>query len=643
MRRRYLEDWIFYWVALAVKGVFEIFPYRVGVVAGAGIIYFLSFLYARRFDVAYLNLKYAFPEKGPAAIRWLVRRSVLNLGLSVMEFVLSSKLDKKKFLKFVDVEAQEILNTEASKGKGIIFLSAHYNSWELLPSIGVILGYPIFIIAREQKYRRLNELLNRSRSKWGCVVITKGFSLKTAVKMLREGKCIGILADQNAGKNGIQVKLLNRYASTNPGFIALARSTNSIVVPSFLRRVGILKHQFNCYPQLDLNRPDDEILAEYNKILESYIRKNPEQWLWFHKRWKHSANKTILVISDGKPGHYKQSQVVAEELKNLLLKKQQQEWGLDEQDLIRVLEVNIRWRSSIRKRILYFMGLLSSPRSQGHLEILKWALDNESYRKLSYCKYDYIISAGSSLLPLNAILGYENKAVNINILNPGLYKNKFRLIFLPQHDFLRSENVVLYKGALSAKDTDKAESFKSTTGIELEGSALKIGVLIGGNSKAYKMEAHSIKKLFAYIDARSKKENINLLVTTSRRTPDEVAALIKKYLAEKTYCRLLIIANENNPQGSFDAILSMADIIITTPDSISMISEALNWGRKVYVFRAGAVASKNERFIKQLSAEGLIEVITADDLDKDFSLNKEYRESSLDNRDNIREALARVV
>ena len=643
MRRRYLEDWIFYWIALAVKGVFELFPYRFGVIAGAGIIYFLSFFYARRFDVAYLNLKYAFPEKGPAAIRWLVRRSVFNLGLSLMEFVLPSRLNKESLLKFVDIEGREILNAEALPGKGIVFLTAHYNSWEMLSSLGAVLGYPSFVIVREQKYPRLNELLNRARSKWGCIVIKKGFSLKTAVKMLREGKCIGILADQNAGKNGIQVKLFNRYASTNPGFITLARTTNSIVLPVFMQRIGLLKHKMKFYPRLNLHKSDNEILADYNSILEYYIRKNPEQWLWFHKRWKHSANNNILIISDGKPGHYKQSRVVAAELKNLLLKKRQQDWGLEKQDLIAVHEVNISWRSSLRKRILYFLGLLSSPRSQGHLEILKWALDNESYRKLSYHKYDYIISTGSSLLPLNVILKYENRAVNINIFNPGLYKNKFRLIFLPQHDSLRGRNVVLYKGALSTKDADKAESFKSAAGIKLECNALKIGVLIGGSSKAYKMKAGSIKRLFAYIDAGAKKEDINLLVTTSRRTPDDAAALIKNYLAEKAYCRLLVIANESNPDGSFDAILSTADIVIATSDSISMISEALSWGRKVYVFKSGAGAFKNERFINQLSQEGLIEIITADDLDKGFSLSGERKEAYLDNKGNIRKSLAGVI
>ena len=203
--------------------------------------------------------------------------------------------------------------------------------------------------------------------------------------------------------------------------------------------------------------------------------------------------------------------------------------------------------------------------------------------------------------------------------------------------------MVLYKGALSARDTDKAEYFKSTAGIKLEGSVLKIGVLIGGNSKTYRMKADSIKKLFAYIDARAVKEGINLLVTTSRRTPDDVAVLIKDYLAAKTYCRLLVIANENNPHGSFDAILSAADIIITTSDSISMISEALSWGKKVYVFKSGKGSFKSERFIKQLFAEGLIEVITADDLDKDFTLSKKCKEVRLNNKDSIRKALIEVI
>ncbi|MDP8234650.1 MAG: ELM1/GtrOC1 family putative glycosyltransferase [Candidatus Saelkia tenebricola] len=643
MRKRYLEDWIFYWLALTVKGFFELFPYRAGVVLGAGSIYLLSFLYTRRADIAYINLKYAFPKKSPAAIKRLMRRSIFNLALSVMEFVLSSKLDKEGILGVVDINGQAVLNTEALSGKGIIFLTAHYNSWELLSSIGAVLGYPSFVIAREQKYRRLNNLLNRSRSKWGCVVVAKGFSLKTVIKMLREGKCIGILADQNAGKNGIQVKLFDRYASTNPGFISLARTTNSIVVPLFLRRVGLIKHKLTFYPQLDLNKSNNEILADYNNILERYIRKNPEQWLWFHKRWKHSANKDILIISDGKPGHYKQSEVVARELKSLLLKKQQQEWGLDEQDLIRVHEIKVGWRNILRKKILYSLGLLSSKMSQGHLKILKWALDSESYKDLLSHKFDYIISAGSSLLPLNAILGYENRAVNINILNPGIYKNKFHLIFSPQHDSLRGKNVILYKGALSIKDTNKAEDFKSSNNIKLDNDAFKIGVLIGGSSKKYKMNMDSIKKLFSYIDTMSKKEDINLLVTTSRRTPYQIERLIKNHLANKAYSRFLIIAGENNPPGAFDALLSISDVVVTTSDSISMIAEALKWGKRVYVFKTGSIALKNEKFIGQLFQEGLLDVITDKNLEKSFILSKEPVRRFFNNKENINEALMNIL
>ncbi|HEO63684.1 MAG TPA: hypothetical protein ENN78_00235, partial [Candidatus Omnitrophica bacterium] len=339
MKKRYIEDWIFYWIALCVKGFFSPFPYRIGVAFGAGIIYGLSFFYSRRFSVAYLNLKSTFPSKEPSEIKWLIRRSMFNIGLSLMEFMLSPKLDRKKILGFVDIKGVDDLKEKLAAKSGLIFLTAHYNSWELLPFVGDLLGLQIYVIAREQKYPRLNRLLNDYRSKRGCVVVEKGFSLKTIFRVLKEGKSVGILADQNAGRNGIQVKFFGRFASTNPGFISIARATKSDVRPVFLRRTGIFKHEMILYPNMDLNKPDREILSEYNSILERYIRNNPEQWLWFHKRWKHSVNKNILIISDGKPGHYKQSRMVAEMLKQLLIEKNIREWGMPDEALIKIQEV----------------------------------------------------------------------------------------------------------------------------------------------------------------------------------------------------------------------------------------------------------------------------------------------------------------
>ncbi len=643
MRRRYLEDWIFYWIALAVKGFFEIFPYSVGVCLGAGVIYLCSFFYQRRYDVAYLNLKSAFPEKNPAQIKWLIRKSVLNLSLSLMEFILSSKLKREDLKRLVDIKGSEHLRAAITKERGIIFLTGHYNNWELLPLIGATLGQPSYVIAREQKYKRLNRLLNRNRNRWGCVVVGKGISLKKIYRALKAGKSIGILADQNAGKNGIQVKLFNRYASTNPGFIEIARSTGAVVLPIFLSRRGLLKHQLDIYPEFNLNKADAEILTQYNNILEYYIRRNPEQWLWFHKKWKHSANRYILILSDSKPGHYKQAEVVAEELKVLLDEKLKQEWQLGDENLVRISKEDIIYRSRYRKKALYLCGIFSSKRCQGCLKCLKWALTPESYKRIVFSKYDYIISAGSSSTAINAILSRENRACSINILNPGIYKEKFNLVFTPNHDLLKGANISSYNGALVKRDSGKAVSFLKRNAVIFDEEALKVAILIGGSSKSSAISSDGIKKLLAHVDSLAEKKKINLSLTTSRRTQKEIEALIKNKLALKPYLKILILASELNPEGAYDAILDSADIIVVTADSISMISEALSREKRVYVFKTGKIAAKNERFLNLLLGEKILDIITPGELCAGFNFDAAPKKAKIDNRLTIRRELKKII
>ena len=635
MKKRCLEDWIFYWIALAVKGFFSLFPYRLGVSFGAGVIYLLSFFYSRRFDVAYINLKSAFPHKDPAEIKWLIRRSMLNLGLSLMEFILSVKLNRESLSSLIDFKGQE--NLDRASGKGIILLTAHYNSWEIMPFLTSILGYNCHVIAREQKYVRLNTLLNRYRSRWGSIVVEKGFSLKAVFKALRKGETIGILADQSAGKKGIQVKLLDRYASTNPGFISIARSTGAAVVPLFLRRKSLFRHDMDIYPALNLDRPDEDILSEYNHILESYIKRNPEQWLWFHKKWKYSLNKNILILSDAKPGHFKQSRVVAGELKKILEERNRSDWGIDEPGLVSISEVTVKWKNSFCKNVLKVLGVFSSSKIQGRLRFLKFFISPDSYRDLIKEKYDYVISAGSSMVALNLIISIENGAFNIQILNSGIYKNRMRLNFIPEHDNIKGDNVYSYKGAL-AQDREGASDIINNhlKGLDLDEDAFKIAVLIGGDSSNSKDYIKSVKDLFYHFKFFSQEKRLNLLITTSRRTPKELELFLKKEQDSKNYIKSLIIASESNPFGAYDAMLYSADMVFVSADSISMVSEALVFKKRIVVLKAGNIKNKNKCFLQKLNSEGYITILESQDL-RSFDIHSLEAEEVkvLDNRAKI--------
>ena len=608
MNKRWIEDFIFYWIVQGFRTLFGLLPYSWAVPLGASILYGVSFFYPRRFDIAYSNIKTAFPDLKPARIKHLVRKSVFNLSLSLMEFLLIYKLDKEKLFKLIDVKGLE--NLDSIGNRGAIFLTAHYDNWELIAIFGALYGYPSYVIAREQKYPRLNSLLNRERMRFGNVVIEKGLSIKKAIQALKAGNRIGILADQNAGKNGLQVKFFGKYASTNPGFIYLTRRASAVVLPIFIRRISLLRHQLVIHPPLDLSGSEKDVIQKYHNILEAYIKKNPEQWLWFHKRWKHSIQKKILILSDSKPGHVRQSRVIGQKLKFALYKKYKNIWPQDEPE-IKIREIEVKWPNKIIRTFCYLSGMFSSSRCQGCLRCLYFTLPYNVYSQLTFEKFDYIISTGSSLVPINVILGYENKSRNICILDPRLgYRNKFDKLFVPEHDRVRGENVVYFQGAIVDKDSmfHKGDEFISRTNLIFDPWALKIGLLIGGDTKYAKFNTRALKHFLNKLQEIASQGGLELLITTSRRTPREIEDFLQEF--KHPYVKLVIIANQENPPGGVEAIFKSADIVFVSCDSISMISEAIASGKKVAIIMTAEVNKKFKRFLYSVSQRPGVRLIS---------------------------------
>jgi len=626
MNRHSIEDLIFYWVVLGFKTLLGILPYSWAVPIGAGILYSFSFFYPRRFDVAYTNIKTAFPHLPPWRIKYLVRKSVFNLSLSLMEFLLIDKLNRERLVRLVKLKGKEYVDEMGERG--MIFLTAHYDNWELIAIFGALYGYTSYVIAREQKFPRLNNLLNRERMKFGNVVVEKGLSIKKAIQALKAGNRIGILADQNAGENGFQVKFFGKYASTNPGFFYLAHRSQAVVLPIFIRRISLLRHELVIHPPLDISRSEKEVLEEYHRILESYIRRNPEQWLWFHKRWKHSIDKKILVLSDSKPGHFRQSKVVAKELKRVLEEKYKLIWPQDE-PRITIQEVEVRWRKPFFKTLCYLCGIFSSPRCQGCLRCLSLLLAPSTYKDVVFDKYDYIISAGSSLQAVNAMLNYENKARNICILKPGFgYRYKFDRVFIPDHDRFTGSNVIRFPGAIVDREelNSKGEEFLSKANLKFDAKAFKISILIGGDTKSTKFKIQVLKKFLNQLDKIVKDLNAQLFITTSRRTSPEVENYLEGF--GKGYVKFLIIANRENPPGGVEAILKLGDIVFVTSDSISMTAEAIAMNKNVGIVMTNEPDKKFRRFLQSIGQNPNIKLISEDELEGLDSIIENMRKPS---------------
>jgi len=243
---------------------------------------------------AMFNLQLAFPEMTDGDRRGIVRGMVRQLGWLAAEFSQFPKLTRENIERVVTVEGAENFDAAQRRGKGVLFLTGHMSAWELSSFAHALFGHPLHFLVRPLANRQVDELVNRYRCLSGNQPIEKNRSARTILKVLGAGGTVGILADHNTIiEEGVFVNFFGIPASTTAGLAKIALRTDAAIVPVFLRwdhtkRKYILR--FDSAVQLRRTADEDidvrENTAQFTGVIESYVRKYPDQWLWAHKRWK---------------------------------------------------------------------------------------------------------------------------------------------------------------------------------------------------------------------------------------------------------------------------------------------------------------------------------------------------------------------
>ena len=242
------------------------------------------------------NLMLAFPDQTPAERERLVRGCFETLGRTLGEFSQFNKATPDSLRQRVEYDAESIAHFRRveQSGRGVIFLTGHIGAWELLSFGWSALEYPISFLVRPLDNSRVDDLVEQIRTRFGNRAIGKRQSVRTAIKILREGGTLGILADLNAlPKEGVFVPFFNHLACTTAGVATLALRTNAIVFPVWsVWDAERNKFVFHGGPEIELLRTGDDKAdiaantARFAAVWESVIRRWPEQWMWIHKRWK---------------------------------------------------------------------------------------------------------------------------------------------------------------------------------------------------------------------------------------------------------------------------------------------------------------------------------------------------------------------
>ncbi len=283
-----------YMLALALIKLFGAMPRGIAHRAGKTLAW-LGFHFARRQRRAGLhNLRMVFPEMSGGDKKRILRGCFQNMGRLLVEFTHFPELNKSNISQFVVHDGLENYLEGLRRGRGVIFMTAHFGAWELSSFAHAVYGYPLKFIVRPIDNPRIEQLISNYRTSSGNVPIQRRSAARDILKALRQNEAVGILFDQNTTrKEGVFSEFFGIPAATSPSIALFALRTNAAVVPGFLIwDKGLGKHRLRFDPPVELIDTGDlehdvlENTNRFNKILEGYVRQYPDQWLWIHRRWK---------------------------------------------------------------------------------------------------------------------------------------------------------------------------------------------------------------------------------------------------------------------------------------------------------------------------------------------------------------------
>ncbi len=247
----------------------------------------------RHRNIATENLTRAFGnEKNSAEIRNLAERTFQHLIRIIFEIGWYLHIKPENFDKHFRIEGLEHMTAARAKGKGVLAIMAHVGNWELLSAIAEMTNLPLNILYRPLDFLPMDNFFVRLRTRFGAKMTPKAHSMRKILKSLQDKEVIVLLMDQNVDwYEGVFADFFGHPACTSNGLALLALKTGAPVIPAFLAREpsGFFA---KLGPEIPLINTGDKIkdveenTLQYNKAIEEFVRRFPEQWFWVHQRWK---------------------------------------------------------------------------------------------------------------------------------------------------------------------------------------------------------------------------------------------------------------------------------------------------------------------------------------------------------------------
>ncbi len=242
--------------------------------------------------VALANLAQCFPARSEAERQEIARRMFQHFGVLLVELLRFGRLSPEAMRARVVVEGEERVRAAYAKGKGVLFFTGHFGFWEMHAMVHALVFQPIGVLARPLDNPGLHTLLEDMRQRTGNTVIYREGAVRKVLRMLSAGQGVALLIDQHMhSPDAIWVQFFQRPAATTSTLAALALRTGAPVIPVFAvplpdGRLRLIYEHVVEPPAAGVTDPVRDFTQRCTDVLEMYVRRQPELWLWMHRRWR---------------------------------------------------------------------------------------------------------------------------------------------------------------------------------------------------------------------------------------------------------------------------------------------------------------------------------------------------------------------
>lgn len=267
-------------------------PDRVCEACGSAVGTVFYHLDRRHRRIALENVAQAFPGRGGRDCEAIVRGAFRHFGRLLFAVLKFNTLTPAAMLARVEFEGEDRVRLAHAQHKGVLFVTGHFGFWEIQALVHALRFPPMAVLARALDNPALHQALEQIRTRTGNAVLYRQGTMRRVMRTLHANHGVGVLIDQHTlSRDALSIEYFGRPAATTPVVAALAQRTGAPVVPLFALPLGHGRYRMIYEHPVEPPTSDDpEALRAFTQrctnVLETYVRRHPELWLWMHRRWR---------------------------------------------------------------------------------------------------------------------------------------------------------------------------------------------------------------------------------------------------------------------------------------------------------------------------------------------------------------------